>query len=487
MSLNVDPPDIYYERDLMVVEQRLLESAAELAILGQIAIARDMVSLYFAETQGRSAYYRTQLRGLNYAWRITGQWPEQIPPEEKAVETFEHLPWKYENRWEKVPDEAKVVSEAGLNKFLKLLDEGERGNDHFRGLHLVRALDMSLAIYEEQNKDIPWMKDRSLPASCADLDATSRHLCEQVVEKLDTKGQVEYLTEVEDLWPYMLQGLFTSAEASPITPNQTKEQGLALLEAFKGRIFTGCEPSHLKDKSLLELLKLGEKNTITGPGKTDRERYGAESPTALFKEPATAAQISDLEQKLETTLPEDYKAFLLLTNGFSTDTNAQNGIFNTYYPDPGLCATTEVAWWEEPYYELPVELLEISRELEHLGYDGKLKYSSGNVLEWSTPLPLFTRILDIGHRDVENVWLVHPDVVREAREAYKGMREAAIEERQRRLLDRAVREFCGGWEAFEELEWACCRWSSGGAANLVCYPSFRKYLEVLVESSGEKR
>lgn len=66
-----------------------------------------------------------------------------------------------------------------------------------------------------------------------------------------------------------------------------------------------------------------------------------ERPETLWKDPATKAEINEIEQRLEVDLPDDYKDFLKLSNGFG---NNEDGIFNGIIVEPALYPTSEVQW-----------------------------------------------------------------------------------------------------------------------------------------------
>ena len=70
-------------------------------------------------------------------------------------------------------------------------------------------------------------------------------------------------------------------------------------------------------KSTRELLSIGEEeNTLRGPG-TEYWGEAGETETAnwtLFKDPATAEDIVNLEERLGITLANDYKDFLQVSN-----------------------------------------------------------------------------------------------------------------------------------------------------------------------------
>jgi len=240
-----------------------------------------------------------------------------------------------------------------------------------------------------------------------------------------------------------------------------------------------------RSKSFRNLLQLGNDNTISGAGKDYWQQAGVDTPKTLFKTPATAEEITKLEDRLGIALPEDYKEFLSISNGFGAGNVSEDdvymgsdGIYNGYFPDPELFSTDKVNWNSEPYFQLPVELLQLPYEIINLARCTTKKNSDGS-LDFDTPLPLFDRVLEIGFRDIDNIWLVPPELVKQARTAYLEMYEKA-DDQQKKIIEEAIEKFAGSKETFEKLEWCCVKWAAGGSATMDGYAGFGRYIEDLV-------
>ncbi|KAG6366545.1 hypothetical protein INS49_000722 [Diaporthe citri] len=287
---------------------------------------------------------------------------------------------------------------------------------------------------------------------------------------------IDALVVAEQLWPYYICGLL--ADTVGIGAEELRSKGENLVRAFSARLSRGYVENRLESKTLKELLDIGEKNTLTGPGLRRWKEMGGGIPETMFKKPATREQISELESRLETHLTQDYKGFLSITNGFGSGDDMQEGVYNGYFLDPELFATDKVAWLSEDWIALPFEMLKIPREIE----DPYRKPSEA----WDTAMPLLNRVVHIGNRDIDDLWLVHPDLVQKAKRAYLEMLENG-DEMQKKILQRAMKDFAGSMERFTELEWCCVKNSSGGAATSAVFSSFRSYLESVVEASGEDK
>lgn len=309
--------------------------------------------------------------------------------------------------------------------------------------------------------------------SVSDLDATSAELVKMVATNWNRR-MIDALVIVEQLWPYYIRGLL--ADAVGISAQELRAKGENLVRAFSARLSGGYTENGLESKTLKELLDIGEKNTLAGAGLRHWEEMGDGVPETLFKQPATSEQILELESRLEINLPQDYKEFLSITNGFGTGDSMQDGVYNGFFPDPELYATDQVVWLTEDWIELPFEMLQIPREIE----DPYRKISEA----WDTAMPMLTRVAHIGNRDIDDLWLVPPELVQKAKSAYLEMLENG-DEMHKKILQRAMKDFAGSMERFMELEWCCVRNASGGAATTEVFSSFRSYLETVVSTSGE--
>ncbi|KAF2230408.1 hypothetical protein EV356DRAFT_536448 [Viridothelium virens] len=83
-----------------------------------------------------------------------------------------------------------------------------------------------------------------------------------------------------------------------------------------------------------------------------------------------------------------------------------------------------------PSPRLPVELLDISYEIERL-IPSEKQEGDDSKLKQDIPFPPFDRMLEIGVQDTETLWLVHSGWVKEARAAYLRVHEAASGEQKK--------------------------------------------------------
>lgn len=499
MVLDIDPAKVQRERDLETVEYDLYRSASELAVLGEVESARDLVNVLYEEGAPIGQFGWADRR-LKVAWKATGKIPDGLSSQ-KVQEEADNVKESYEVSPENFfvctihgPKDGRVecVSEAiqevtfDANYLEECLATIRQNTGSTYPIDtIVKALTISLALNSHDQLGTTSLRsgarvpktisDLSHRLRVSDLDATSIELVRMVATGWGRR-MIDALMAVEQLWPYYNRGLL--ADAVGISAEKLRSRAEDLIRAFSARLSHGYVENGLESKSLKELLEIGETNTLTGPGVRHWEEMGGDIPETMFKPPATSEQISQLESRLGTNLPEDYKEFLGITNGFVSDDSMQDGVFNGYFPDPALFSTDEVEWLSEDWLALPFEMLKIPREIE----DPYRKPSEA----WDTAMPFLDRVVYVGNRDIDDLWLVHPDLVQKAKRAYLEMLENG-NEMHKKILQRAMKEFAGSMERFMELEWCCVKNSSGGAAATEVFSSFRSYVESVVGESGEDK
>ena len=495
MVLDNTPESVLQNTSLSTVEYELSQCATQLALLGEIDSARELGSILL--TAGPVRGRRVFNPQLDFAWKETGQWPEGIPENEKTEQALSELGNVYEGNWGVgVQDESlRTFDEKGLKACLQEDDQYADASTGWSAMaksqRLVKALDISLRLHpidgKQNSDDVVHPTDKTKGSDgkgteageeidrlkVSSLDKQSADILNRIVARWGANQQITYLAEAHPLWPLFLRGLV--ADAMDISQDELKAKGGKLVEAFSERLKNPPGSSPLSSMTTKGLLELADNNTVKGAGTAHYSEMGDEPPETLLRDPASKEDISDLEQRLDITLPQDYKAFLSISNGLGCN---DDGIYNGYFPDPSLHAASDVHWVEDDYIELPVELLEIPREIEALIPAEKHK----SRLQWDTPLPLFDLVLELGTADIDSIWLVHPRLVAQARGAYMKMHEVANGE-QRKVLERAIQAFAGSMDAFEKLEWCCVKSSSGGAATMIWYSGFRKYLESVTAES----
>ncbi|KAK5171241.1 uncharacterized protein LTR77_004385 [Saxophila tyrrhenica] len=482
--------NIVYETELDTVKRQLVEDAKQLAVLGEVDAARDLISLLFTKSPSST---RGTVPPLVWAWKETAQWPNKCSPPSNLETTYEKLRKEWEEDywgtgWVAVSSDDRTFDERGLQACLVLperaihagyLDESTRWMAMEKSARWVKALDISFRLSEVAGSDEGHSRTEE-EASTEDeweaipaVDKRTLEILQQVVDRWDANQQVDYMCMAERLWPMYISGMV--AKAMGLDKQALKSKAANIIKAYGTRLSSPFASTQLANKSIKEILEIGSENTVRGAGKESWDEMDNPSQT-LFHTPVSGENIADLEKRLEVTLPDDFKEFLQVSNGFGAN---GDGTFNGYFTDPEIYGTDEVRWNNEEYFQLPVDLLNIHREIEALaGIESKGHFS------FDTALPLFGPVLEIGVRDVEHLWLVQPTLVRQAREAYDRM-YARTNEEQKRTLDDAIVAFAGSRDAFDKLEWCCARWSSGGAAVMTSYASFRRYLEVVVTDSME--
>lgn len=361
----------------------------------------------------------------------------------------------------------QVYDEARLRKCVKKLEsfEGREGVDARtgwmameKGSVLVKALEIAIVL-REQSANV----GNNLP----DVD----EILKWIAGRLHANQMISSLTESEKSWMILKDGAL--AKAVGVKDELIKELGSNVLETFRIRYEEGVQRSEMWEKSIEELLHVISENTMDSPATKilRKELYGAEEgkkrkpPTTILKDALPRKEGAELEERLGTALPEDYKAFLGITNGMDS---SWNGISN----DPPLYPASEVRWITnaEPYFtDLDAQLLPGALNLL------RDVYNKGKWPKVGTPLW-------IGLYDIYCVWLLPPVKVKELIQLYLTGREKSPEIKA--ALEKAMIAWAGDLEAFEKLEWCVLTWASGGAAHMEAYPSFRAYLVSRAEKSG---
>ncbi|KAF2671965.1 hypothetical protein BT63DRAFT_437870 [Microthyrium microscopicum] len=495
MALLLKAERILCDRNFDSLWFDLSQYAVELALLGEIDLSRHLVSLLFTSGAMRP-YSRPTFGGLTFAWNQTQDWPQGLLEEASSEAVIEELREQYRTSTLYNLQKLQNPPPSGDDKVLEMCVAHFQGrwkkhyqvgtwrNEEDVKQLLVRALELSLQISEgippssadiqdkqgTENKD-GMDQDRSR-IKVADLDDISSDILRRLAAGWNYHGQQIYLSEAEHLWPYYMKGLL--ADAMQISQETVRTRGKAVINAFSKRLREGRK-AILDGKSIKELLEIGSHNTISGPGLATWAENAVEPPETLFREPATIDEIAKLEERLNIQLPEEYKEFLLISNGFG-------GIFNGFFNSAALFSVDEVKWNYEKYFRLPVEVLNLPYEIQDLA--DKIYVREETFPERKQALPLFDRVLEIGHEGRDNVWLVQPYLFEQAKAAYQQMYDRA-DAGQKYIIERAMEGVAGSKEDFEKMEWAVITWASGSSANMVGYGGFRRYLQDSIEDSSE--
>ncbi|KAI4640840.1 hypothetical protein J4E93_008433 [Alternaria ventricosa] len=230
--------------------------------------------------------------------------------------------------------------------------------------------------------------------------------------------------------------------------------------------------------SIQEFLKAAGYNTKYN---AEAKEVNSEPPeTSLFHSPATDSQIEEAETRLNTTLPADYKTFLRISNGFGSPWGHPLGDLQT-----PLHPVDKLRWLdsaEEDYFtDLTLDLPTRWDKWPFAPPPTKKAYACDEVTEHF----LIGRALEIGTQEIDNTWLLPPSTITPIKQAVtKMLDDETLGEREKDSVRVAIRDFAGSEEEWEEMEWACVTWASGGVAAMYVYPGFRAWLEDIVEKGS---
>jgi hypothetical protein len=288
---------------------------------------------------------------------------------------------------------------------------------------------------------------------------------------------ITYLTQSAKAWELLKDGAL--AKAVGVKEEKVQELGWKVIETFKTRYESGVQRSGMWDKSVEELVRIISRNSVNNPAAKIfwNEMYGVEVEeegstvgdegrplTRILKDPLPLNDIAALEERLNISLPNDYKDFLETTNGMDES-------WVGFMVEPALFPASEVRWItkEEEYFtDLTADFLPDSFNLLMEIYNDE---------QW----PTVGTPLEIGSADINHVWLLPPPKVKEIVSMYLKQRGRSAEIKA--LIENAVMSWAGSLREFENLEWCVITWASGGAADMRAYSSFKAYLVYKAEAS----
>jgi hypothetical protein len=490
--------EILTERWTAGVRQTANYLSIDFAMLGRIDIANRIQTLlqhrdydYIPEGMydGASNYWPF----LNFAWEAARL---QDPPmdEEEAVWEAAHIPgpdmedeealekrqkeetaWVEQQCFENSPvrlDPQKYKRQCEVEQHLKrIFNEGVGEFDEDEVVATMTELSDMCAPGTFQGgavraRAIDYMMEKGRQEQAAKM-------LDQVVEvfqKKDHKKILHYETpKLRYAWRLYATGMLRVKLG--IDDKVLEEKGEEAIRTIEKRLRDGpSRPLALRSlNELIDMIKVNlrdddypdEWRTPPLDPKPSGRQPNIERKNFFPKPPATESEIAAVETRLGTELPEDFKAFLRLTNGF-----AEHNDLNRVDVVNGIDALS----WEPPLIE--EYALELSPGCEAAIHPDIEPVGLARVI------PLNDRSSGIG----DYVYLVEPCYVDEARVRLREYYENSAEPWLKRIMDLSVQNYFGGWEALEKVEWGVVRFTT---YESYFEPSFRSYLEDLVRRSGK--
>ncbi|KAJ4258255.1 hypothetical protein NW762_008404 [Fusarium torreyae] len=446
-SRKFDRNAILTNRSLPEVYNSLVDLAQEFAVLGEVDTARTLISLLLRDTT--SDWQRNQIRHLEPFFAETNQWPDEIPEKERIEEKSDKVATKHPRDAD--DDDAAQDDETQLQELLKRA----RDNDPKLGHRVptsnpVDALAIAVRLTSKQTSDVQEVEKDSKVQEALGL----------ISDRLHKPRTIGYLAGRHEICPLLSTGAL--ARKLPIDKDKIHAFGKEVVETFSERFTNGRKSHESESLSTKDLLLELERNTKAN-STSHYEEMGDPIPETLFVQPpATDEQISNLEKRLEVTLPDDYKEFLKLSNGFG-------GTWNGYHPDPPLFGVDDVEW-DDP--DLAIPYLEL-----HESISGTFDLELSERKEW----PDSGQTVKIGYEDVLSVHLIPPKQTKNILEAYQeAMDGLATSDAMKQQALKTVKSRYGSWEELQKLEWSAVEQHD---SDTLPYGTFRMLLEERLRKS----
>ncbi|EXM16063.1 hypothetical protein FOTG_15654 [Fusarium oxysporum f. sp. vasinfectum 25433] len=429
-----DREAILTNTSLPEVYNKLVELAEEFCVLGEINTAKGLVSLLLQDTT--SDWQRNQCHHFEPYFAAVNIWPDEIPEKERSEAASDKTATKH------ALDTDDVEEQDDKGNFQEQIKKvHEYGAD---ASILADALSTAFRLALKQTSDLDEVQN----------DSRVQEVLELLAQNLYKEGIISRLAGRHEL-----SGLLATcvlARKVPVDKKKIENLGQEVIETFRERFINGRRPLDIESKPMKDVLLELERNTK--PRSLGFwEEMEQEPPETLFNlPPATDEQITSLEERLKVTLPDDYKEFLKITNGFG-------GTWNGFHLDPPLHGVDDVQW-SDP-------LLEISFLEFHENISGTSELKLPESDEWPSSGPT----IEIGREDVLGILLITPDYTKGVLEAYDtAFKGSDTSEDNKRQNMKVIEARHGSYEEMKKLEWATIEFHD--SEDIPC-GTFRQFLE----------
>ncbi|KAJ4379553.1 hypothetical protein N0V86_004734 [Didymella sp. IMI 355093] len=270
------------------------------------------------------------------------------------------------------------------------------------------------------------------------------------------------------IWGYLRDArIGTALEIDASAVDEFVEEGCELIK----QRFTEGPTRPYSDRTIADLVDL-----LDEAHNTQASLNGEDQPQTRRK-PATEKEITDLEYNLCSAvqsgatclldgeaLPEDYKEFLRITNGFWSDRyhDQPNNPGNLFYGIQGIDTSDDCLWVHDlDFTLLPWEVTHTFQDEIALGDFTGFSVGAGG--------------------DEGSAILIPPSSMKDILERFDEV-YAAADTRGKKVLERGALDLYGGIERLRKMEWLCVE-SFHWDPEPRLYYGFRGYLEYCVEKA----
>ncbi|KAJ9615182.1 hypothetical protein H2200_001256 [Cladophialophora chaetospira] len=503
-----DAPTISHSRFQQDVVERVEETALGFALVGEIEGATKLLSTlraYGVEPFHVSIEYSQFLKPCMYfAWDATLSWPDWIAEDDRTEASLLKLEeqgrrsWleRFSDEWvvdEETAKKGLVLADGGLCDALPNVPIGERvriAEQWWKDGKFPYAASPNGPMHVRYASMSSWWRMGTFPYPYMQLfksaglmialdiylrlnrDEEAQNVLGRVCERFTLTDQAEMLAGSRTVWKKLLSGpekpVLELLEIHPAKMRNAVSRSVSLLES---RLANG--PSRpFRNKGLKDLVHLVSAHTFENCPYDVLERYGAprrrpKDYDGLLRDPCTGSEISQLESRLEISLPQDYKDFLAVTNGMDP-------VWNGSHLLKIFARADEIDYMNTDH--LQGSAINLVRE-----YDPPSR--GGNMLDWPVIADelSFQGVPVSGTGTGGDLWLVKPELTTKCKDYFFKTYQERTKEQQKEL-DRVIHETYESMQAFEAMEWGLISWTTWGI-EMVPYNGMRDMLERLAEQS----
>lgn len=285
----------------------ITQKAMEWMTAGFVAEANALLEVLWSQNIPHTRNVGWSDKALLVMWKVSNQYPSRIPFEQKNIKQIE-----IEN-WERNIEQNQLFNDTLDNYKFNIADENY--DDPGNTKPVLKALEKYL------KDDEPAGSAYAQAATCGALIAARSNNADKATHfiKLWGKGYLQYPAN------YMLEHLLSDSLTAEyllggmlqpvfdLTKDACRQYTQAIADKLAERMQSGRTLAYGNlawEQLLRKISALAiSQNTFVFPDEIIANNY-------LGKPPATINAISEAEKRLQVTLPEDYKQFLLASNGF---------------------------------------------------------------------------------------------------------------------------------------------------------------------------
>lgn len=444
---------VLLERDDYQLALYASNAAQLFTFLGGISAGTEIITLLHSKGLFDLPSLRTS-PCFYYAWETAGVWPAFVPGSDKEGQFLEGLEERARQSWFTHFDCGWAVDRETLNRALQFADKKTEYADDETGFSaMCRSAGLTIAF------------DIALRMGETDL-ATG--ILERICRRLNANCQLDYIVSSRAGW----KNAFLRPDGAILRYIGVVREDFdaittSFVDALRTRLMNGPRRPYA-NASIAALIAAIDSNTRRyGPY---REFFGEDPPSTICQPGVSVSTISDREKQLglSAPLPQDYMEFMTRKNG-------SGAVWDGFSFHEYIGPIESVQVMDRASFSFPWRLALLP--LDRLPLEDQ-------VTDFSWPLLERVVYLNPDCEGEGQTWLVEPEYVLQARDAFLRDVYDKIDGPLKTQVDNLVKQVYGSMDEFMRLDWALLRWEHWSPADQPMN-GVRGLLEMLAEKSSE--